>query len=138
MKELEDEQSRTNASLKLELTRLKEQLARSDARCLETKQALDSKSIEIHLMKERVRRIEGQFAESEEEGTRLQEKILILEEEVSKLQADNMELQLQLELESNNVGEYICVMDAFINSSAATYLLSYKVPQLENTYTNCL
>ncbi len=99
---------------------------------------MDSKSIEIHLMKERVRRIEGQFAESEEEGTRLQEKILILEEEVSKLQADNMELQLQLELESNNVGEYICVMDAFINSSAATYLLSYKVPQLENTYTNCL
>jgi septal ring factor EnvC (AmiA/AmiB activator) len=81
-----------------------EQLARSDARCLETKQALDSKSIEIHLMKERVRRIEGQLAESEEEGTRLQEKILILEEEVSKLQADNMELQLQLELERNNVG----------------------------------
>ncbi|CAK9876122.1 unnamed protein product [Sphagnum jensenii] len=73
-----------------------------DARCLETKQALDSKSIEIHIMKERVRRIEGQLAESEEEGTRLQEKILILEEEVSKLQADNMELQLQLELESNN------------------------------------
>ncbi|KAH8961384.1 hypothetical protein BDL97_05G047600 [Sphagnum fallax] len=102
MKELEDEQSRTNASLKLEVTRLKEQLARSDARCLETKQALDSKSIEIHIMKERVRRIEGQLAESEEEGTRLQEKILILEEEVSKLQADNMELQLQLELESNN------------------------------------
>ncbi len=55
-------------------------------------------------MKERVRRIEGQLAESEEEGTRLQEKILILEEEVSKLQADNMELQLQLELERNNVG----------------------------------
>jgi DNA repair exonuclease SbcCD ATPase subunit len=53
-------------------------------------------------MKERVRRIEGQLAESEEEGTRLQEKILILEEEVSKLQADNMELQLQLELERNN------------------------------------
>jgi len=102
MKELEDEQSRTNASLKLEVTRLKEQLARSDARCLETKQALDSKSIEIHLMKERVRRIEGQLAKSEEEGTRLQEKILILEEEVSQLQADNMELQLQLELESNN------------------------------------
>jgi chromosome segregation ATPase len=103
MKELEDEQSRTNASLKLEVTRLKEQLARSDARCLETKQALDSKSIEIHLMKERVRRIEGQLAKSEEEGTRLQEKILILEEEVSQLQADNMELQLQLELESNNL-----------------------------------
>lgn len=79
------------------------ELAQLERRYSESKQALELKTTEATLMKERVHKLEGQVAHSEEAQGSVRRLIADLKEEVAKLQADQVAFQLQLELEITNV-----------------------------------
>lgn len=69
---------------------------------------MDSKTSEANAMKEHVCLLEGQLHQSEQTIAGVKEQLWGLEEEVAQLQADQVALQLQLELDSANVRSAIC------------------------------
>ncbi|XP_024375724.1 uncharacterized protein [Physcomitrium patens] len=92
----------SSPAFRLRLSRLQQELAQFETRCVETRQALDSKTSEANAMKEHVCLLEGQLHQSEQTIAGVKEQLWGLEEEVAQLQADQVALQLQLELDSAN------------------------------------